>query len=316
VNKYLEQTIQELEGYRPAVTKQPDHDAFWTETLDLARKNPLNVHVEEVVYPIKQIQTHTLTYQGFDETPIHAHYILPRDHQGMLPCIIIFHGYGGNKKSASHYMKWLIQGYAVIAVDCRGQGSSPDHSTYSMDAIGSWVTKGILNKNEYYYRKVYVDAVRAIDVACSRLEIDQERIAIMGGSMGGGITLAVAGLDSRPKLAIADIPNMCDLSLAIKQKTEGSLMHVEDFLHRYPDQVDHVFKNLTYFDNLNHAANITCRIRLSAGLKDPVCPPRPIFGVYNQIEADKSIEVYPFTDHDMDIVSHIDKTLKFVNDYL
>lgn len=316
LKSYLDETLKKLTTYKPALTKQPDHDEFWSTTLADVKDNPLNARLLEVPYPIKEIQAFELTYQGFDETPIDAHYILPGNHKSDLPCIIIFHGYGGNKKSVSHYMKWLIQGYAVIAVDCRGQGKSPDYSTYGTDAMGTWVTKGILNKSEYYYRKVYVDAVRAIDFASSRPEIDHKRIAIMGGSMGGGITLAVAALDDRPKLAIADIPNMCDLGLAMEQKSEGSLTHIEDFLHRYPEHIDRVYKNLTYFDNLNHARNITCRIRLSAGLKDNICPPQPIFGVYNHIEAPKSIEVYPFTGHDMDIIDHIDKTLKYVNEYL
>lgn len=316
VNSPIKQKIKQLEQYKPQLTKQSDHETFWRTTLKDARDQLLNVQLKEISYPIEEIQAYELTYHGYDETPIHAHYILPRHHQGDLPCIIMFHGYGGNKKSISHYMKWLIQGYAVLAVDCRGHGDSPDYSQYTTDRMASWVTKGILDKNEYYYRKVYVDAVRAVDVVCARPEVDHERIAIMGGSMGGGTTLAVATLDDRPKLAIADMPNMCDLELAISQKTEGSLMFVDDLLHRYPDSIEQVYTTLTYFDHLNLASNIKCRIRLSAGLKDPVCPPMPIYGVYNHIEAPKSIEVYPFTDHDMDIMSHLDKTLAFVNKYI
>lgn len=316
MKRHLEQTIEQLENYKPELTKQPDHDAFWRTTIQQAQEKPLHAHFKDVPYPIQDIQAYEVTYNGFDETPIHAHYILPRTHQADLPCIIIFHGYGGHKKSIAHYMKWLIQGYAVMAVDCRGHGNSPDYSDYTTDRMASWVAKGILDKEEYYYRKVYVDGVRAVDFVCSRPEIDHDRIAVMGGSMGGGTTLAVAALDDRPKLAIADMPNMCDLGLAIKQKTEGSLVVMDDFLHRYPECMDQVYATLTYFDHLNHAQNIKCRIRLSAGLKDPVCPPMPIFGVYNHIQAPKSIEVYPFTGHDMDIMNHIDKTLVFMNNYL
>ncbi len=241
---------------------------------------------------------------------------MPREYAGKLPCLIIFHGYGANKHSVSDYMKWLIQGYAVIAIDCRGQGRSGDFSSYTSDEMGTWVTKGILKKEEYYYRKVYMDGVRAIDFACSRPEIDEERIAVMGASMGGGITLAVAALDDRPKLAIADVPNMCDLALALEQKLEGSLTKVESFLQRHPEYTEQVFANLTYFDNLNHVENITCRTRISVGLKDLICPPMTIFGIYNLIQAPKSIEVYPFSGHNVATVHHIDKTLQYVNEHL
>jgi cephalosporin-C deacetylase len=210
----------------------------------------------------------------------------------------------------------LIQGYAVIAIDVRGQGETGDYSHYSSDALGSWVTKGILDNEEYYYRKVYMDGVRVIDFACSRDEIDPERIGLMGASMGGGITLAVAALDDRPKLAVADIPNMCDLGLAIQQKFEGSLTFVESFLHRYPKKIERVYETLSYFDNLNLVQKISCRTRMSVGLKDLICPPQPIFGVYNHVKAPKSLEVYPFSGHDVSMVSHIDKTIAYVNQHL
>ncbi|WP_165767948.1 acetylxylan esterase [Virgibacillus indicus] len=313
---HIKQTIEELKSYQPERTSKPDHHDFWSQTLSEAKKKPLRAKLTDLNYPIKQITAYELTYHGFDETPIHAHYILPKEHNEKLPCLLFFHGYSMSKHSVSNYMQWLIQGYAVIAVDCRGQGKSGDFSSYTSDSLGTWVTKGILDKEEYYYRKVYTDGVRAIDFACSRPEIDPDRIGVIGGSMGGGITLAVAALDDRPKLAIADMPNMCDIPLAIEQKFEGSLTFVEKFLHQYPEHIELVYENLTYFDNLNLSESITCKTRISQGLKDLICPPMPAFGVYNLITAPKSMEIYPFTAHDMSMVEHVDKTIEFVNENL
>ncbi len=271
MSKYIQHTINQLELYRPSQRKRNDHNAFWKETYNEIRKKPLNSVLKELDYPISQISAYELTYHGFDETAIKAYYLLPKKFQGKLPCLISFHGYAGSKGAIADYMKWLIQGYAVIAVDCRGHGQSGDYSNYSSNEMGSWVTQGILDKEEYYYRKVYMDGVRAIDFACTRSEIDHNRMALIGTSMGGGITLAVAALDSRPKLVIADIPNMCDIELAIHEKLEGSLTFIERFLDRHPEQIEQVFSTLSYFDNLNLAANINCRIRVSVGLKDPIC---------------------------------------------
>lgn len=309
----ISQEISELEAYLPKLTKRPDHDDFWSRTLNEVKGNPLYAKLEVLDYSIKQITAHQLYYHGFDRTPINAYYIIPVHYTDELPCLIFFHGYGGHKNSISTYMKWLIQGYAVIAVDIRGQGRTGDYSPYTSDEMGTWITKGILNKDEYYYRKVVVDAIRAIDFAHSRPEIDSTRIALMGASMGGGISLLVAALDDRPKLVVADVPNMCDLGLALQLKTAGSLVAVEDFLHRNPEYLDKVFETLSYFDNLNHCQNIKCRVRVSIGLKDPVCPPQSIFGVYNHILAPKSMELYPFSGHDLTVIEHIDETLHFVN---
>lgn len=313
---HIEEHIRQLEAYIPGRTKLGDHDEFWDRTLLETRSRPLGDEVKRMGYPIRQVEAYEASFHGFDETPIQAYYILPAQHNGNLPCLVIFHGYGGHKNSVSHYMKWLIQGYAVLAVDCRGQGRTGDYSRYNSDEMGTWATKGILDKEEYYYRKVYMDGVRAIDFVSSRPEIDSSRIAVMGASLGGGITLAVAALDGRPKLAVADVPNMCDIGLAMKQKFEGSLTIVEQFLHRHPEHIETVYQTLSYFDNLNLCSRITCRTRVTAGLKDLVCPPMPIYGVYNNIQAEKSIEVFPFSGHDMGIISHMDQTLSYVNQYL
>lgn len=314
--KSIDQKITELKAYLPERTKQPDHDEFWEQTITETRSKPLNARLAKIDYPINEINAYQISYHGFDETPIQGYYITPTTDQEKFPCLIFFHGYGGGKHSVSDYMKWLIQGYAVIAIDCRGQGRSGDYSHYSSDEMGSWVTKGILDKDEYYYRKVYMDGIRAIDFACNQPEIDQSRIGIMGGSMGGGITLAVAALDKRPALAIADVPNMCHLAQAIHEKSAGSLTIVENFLDKHPEYTEQVFTTLSYFDNLNLVEQIDCRVRVSVGLKDPICTPKSIFGVYNHIQAPKSIEVYPFAKHNVSNVEHVDKTIKYMNDFL
>ncbi|CAG9621153.1 acetylxylan esterase [Sutcliffiella rhizosphaerae] len=314
--RHIEETRRQLESYSPSLTKQPDHDEFWEKTLKEVGGCALHEKVERISYPIKQINAYDVSYHGFDDTPIKAFYITPAKIEERVPCIIIFHGYAGHKNSVSHYMKWLIQGYAVLAVDCRGQGRTGDYSRYTSDEMGTWVTKGILDKEEYYYRKVFMDGVKAIDFVCNREEVDKERIALMGASMGGGIALAVAALDDRPKLAVADVPNLCDIPLAMKLKFEGSLTVVEQFLHRHPENIEKVYTTLTYFDNLNLCERIKCRVRMTVGLKDLICPPMSIFGVYNSIKAPKSIEVFPFSGHDMAIIEHLDKTLAYVNEHL
>lgn len=314
---YFEQQIKEYETYKPPLTKTEDFNTFWEDTLKESEQLPLQSHLVREDYPIKQIEAYKVTYQGFGGTPIRGHYILPKDAKENLPCIVLYHGYGMDKGSISDYMKWVIQGYAVLAIDNRGHGESSDDSGYMTGTNGTWVLHGIIEKAEYYYRKVYIDNKRAIDFLFARPEIDKSRICIYGGSMGGGIALAVAALDNRPKLVIADVPNMCNIELAIQLKLEGSLVSLEHYLARYPEKVQQVFRNLSYFDNLNFASMIKSKIRVTIALKDPICPPQSIFGVYNHIASEKSYVVYPFTGHNVGgISSHLDDTLKYVNENL
>ncbi|WP_221567047.1 alpha/beta fold hydrolase [Alkalihalobacillus sp. TS-13] len=310
----IDALIKEYESYHPELTRREEFNSFWENALSESKTIPLNPHVEKILYPIKQVQVERVTYQGAYETPISAYYIKPVDTKEKLKCIIFYHGYGGNKGAISQYMTWLIQGYAIFAVDCRGMGETGDDSTYSFGNTGSWATQGLLVKEEYYYYKVWLDCKRAVDFIMTQDEIDPNAVCLMGSSLGGGIAMAVAALDPRPALVVADVPNMCDIELTIKQKMEGSLVEIEKFLKVHPEYTEKILTNLSYFDILNHASNIKSKIRVSVAFKDLICPPKPIFGVYNHITSEKSMEIYPFSGHDAPgTSSHIEKTISYVN---
>jgi cephalosporin-C deacetylase-like acetyl esterase len=86
-------------------------------------------------------------------------------------------------------------------MDTRGQGGTwsggdtPDlYANGGSAQYPGSMTKGILDPQHYFYRRVFTDAVRAIEAARSHPEVDATQIAVTGGSQGGGISLAAAGL--------------------------------------------------------------------------------------------------------------------------
>ncbi|MDN4074415.1 acetylxylan esterase [Fictibacillus terranigra] len=312
--RQVRELIEEYSDYKPILSARHDFHSFWSHALQELDRIELNEKAEIIDYPIKQIQCEKVTYRGAYGTPIKGVFLKPKRREQNLKCLIFFHGYNSSKGSISQYMQWLIQDYAVLAVDCRGMGETGDDSCYGSGTLGSWATQGLLDKKEYYYYKVYLDCKRAIDYCLTRPEINPHKICLIGSSLGGGIALAVAALDSRPQLVVADVPNMCDLELAIQLKTEGSLVFIENYLARYPQYTEKVFENLSYFDNVNFASNMKSQVRLSVALKDAVCPPKTIFGVYNLIPSEKTIEIYPFSTHNAPgSQEHIDKTLHYIN---
>jgi cephalosporin-C deacetylase len=302
--------------YVPVSNREPDFDAFWEETKLESKNQPLEVRLSDIPYSIRNINAQKLIFKGFNGTDIAGFYLKPDSIKENLPCLLVLHGYGGNKGSIANYVKYLVMGYAVVALDTRGHGESGNGS-YPAGGTVSWVTQGILDPATYYYRHVYMDVIRALDVIETLPEVDSERIVIYGISMGGGIVLAVAGLDNRPSFLIADVPNLCDLPLAIQLKMEGSLTAVEQFLRQYPDQFKQVFKTLSFFDNKNLAENISCPVWISAGGKDLICPPQTIYGVFNLIKTQKNIKYSPFSGHDLPgSVCHIDNLVEVLAEYI
>ena len=192
------------------------------------------------------------------------------------------------------------QGICVLSMDCRGQnGQSQDAAVYPEGNAPGWMTQGIRDPQRYYYRYVYADAVRALELLAQRDEVDENRLAITGISQGGGLTLAVAALSERPILALPDIPFLCDFRRAVQITAAGPYPEIPVFVKQFPDLYEQAFRTLSYVDCLNLAPMIKCRTVISNCLWDDICPPSTIFGVYNHLTCEKQIEVYPFHKHEL-----------------
>jgi cephalosporin-C deacetylase len=309
--------LTKLREYRPPLTRKKDFESFWAQTLKCA-DSPLNADVQSVDYPVPEVRAFDVRYDGFEGARVGGWYLLPRDAPSgdPLPAMVFYHGYSGSRSEIFHYLPWVLQGYAVLAIDVRGQsGVSTDPAQYSTGHVRGWMTQGILDEREYYYRGVYADCVRALDFACAQPEVDRTRIGITGVSQGGGLTLAVAGLDRRPVLAMADVPFLCHFERPLEISDAYPYREIADFIRRYPGTDEHVFRTLSYFDGMNLTPDIACPTLVTAGLEDQICPPSTVFAAYNQITAPKHIDVFRYFQHEVPGIHSVTK-FRWANYYL
>ena len=74
------------------------------------------------------------------------------------------------------------------------------------------MTRGIASPETYYYRRLYVDAVRAVETAATLPGVDPRRLVVAGQSQGGALALAAAALlPDVVRLCHADVPFLCDI---------------------------------------------------------------------------------------------------------
>jgi cephalosporin-C deacetylase len=206
-----------------------------------------------------------------------------------------------------------MQGMCVLTMDCRGQnGESQDASGPPGGHALGWMTKGIRDPRTYYYRYMYADALRALELLARRDEVDEDRLAVTGFSQGGGVSLAVAALSGKPKLVIADSPFLCDSRRGIQVAVVGPYPEIPVFLKANPQAHDDAMRTLSYFDCLNLAPRIRCRTVVSNCLWDPACPPSTIFGMYHHLAGEKRMEVYPFHTHEVPY-EHLELKWKILN---
>ena len=100
------------------------------------------------------------------------------------------------------------------------------------------MTKGILDPQHYYYRRVFTDAVRAIEAARSHPAVDASQIAVTGGSQGGGITIAAAGLVPDVVAAMPDVPFLCHYRRATELVDTYPYKEIAEFCHALPAGID------------------------------------------------------------------------------
>jgi cephalosporin-C deacetylase len=300
----IDLSLEELKVYKPELTKENDFDSFWEETKKQSNRLPLNAEIVEYDYTIKEVSVYNAYYDGFSGNRLNGWYILPKNASKdcKVPVVIYYHGYGGNKGYIQDYMKWIIQGYAVLAMDIRGQDKfSSDTAAYSGGAMRGWMTLGVLDKYEYYYRNVYMDSVRAIDFVCQREEIDTKRIGIYGDSQGGGVTIAVAALDNRLKFAMPIYPYLCHFKRSLEMYQQGPYSEIFDYFRSYDPEMktqDKVFETLSYFDGMNLGTRIKCPVLMAIGLRDVICPPSTSFAAYNYMTCEKELKIYPHHGHE------------------
>ncbi len=276
----------ELIAYQSSQTQPADFDEFWKQTLDEAAGHDLDVRLEEVPTGLTTITTYDVTFRGFAGQDVRAWLRVPVAAEGALPTVVQYVGYGGGRGHALENLLWASAGFAHLQMDTRGQGSSwslgqtPDVATAGPQVPGV-LTRGILDPADYYYRRLFTDAVRAVDAARSIDRVDPARIAVLGGSQGGGTALAVAGLRSDLAAAVAFVPFLCDFPRATRVTDSYPYREIADYLAVHRDKVDQAHRTLAYFDGVNFARRAAAPALFSVALMDDVCPPSTVYAAFN-----------------------------------
>ncbi len=294
----------ELRAYRSAQTDPADFDAFWDATLAEARAAaPAGAVLEPVDAGLRTLDVYDVTFPGFAGQPIRAWLRVPRGASGPLPTVVQYQGYGGGRGLPTENLLYASAGFAHLHVDTRGQGSgwsvgaTPD-SGETGPQIPGVMTRGIDSRETYYYRRLFTDAVRAVDAARTLDVVDPARIAVAGGSQGGGITLAVAGLVEGLVAALPQVPFLCDFPRAVTIHDTDPYHELVRYLAQHRTRASAVLETLAYFDGVNFARRATAPAWFTVALMDEICKPSTVFGAFNAYAGPKRIEVFPFNGHE------------------
>ena len=316
---YFDLPLSELEGYLPDREEPADFDDFWSSTLAEARGSARPPRFSPVDAGYSELVTEDVEFDGFGGHPIKGWFIAPKHRAGPLPVVVAYLGYGGGRGLVGSWSQLPAAGVAQFVMDTRGQGSgyrpgdTPDGAATGPRG-GGVMTVGIDDPLDYYYRRVYTDAVLAVDAVRSHPLVDPQRVVVQGGSQGGGIALAAAGLADGLAGVVADVPFLCGFRRATGLVDTRPYGEIVEYLHVHRGAEERVFRTLSYFDGINLAARASAPALFSVGLMDQVCPPSTVYAAFNHYAGEKRIEVYPYNGHENGEEFQAQKTIEFVRD--
>ena len=290
-------------GFEPLkiepTTKQPrDFSEFWDKAKAENAKIPLDARI--TLLPERCTETvnvYHVNLQNFRQgSRIYGILCLPKK-EGKYPALLRVPGAGVRGYQGDTNM--AKKGIITFEIGINGVPVTMDAGVY-LDlyngALNEYWFYNLDDRDRYYYKRVYLGCVRAVDFLFSLPQFDGEKLAVTGGSQGGALSIITAGLDPRVKWLAPIYPALCDLTGYLHGRA-GGWPHMFNKVNYAFNAKDDKIETSKYYDVVNFARQIKVPGLYSWGFNDTVCPPTSMYSAYNVITAPKTLLLYLETGH-------------------
>ncbi len=183
------------------------------------------------------------------------------------------------------------KGVIVFQIGIHGIPVNLDPSVYT--DLGNGLLNGyqafnLDDRDNYYYKRVYLGCVRAVDFITGLEKYDGNQLAVNGGSQGGALSIITASLDPRIRYLAAFYPALCDLTGYLHGRAGGWPHLFRNAFTNKPEKIE----TSKYYDVVNFARFVKIPGWYSWGYNDNTCPPTSMFSAYNVIEAEKELHLF------------------------
>lgn len=294
--------LKEYQGISPCPT---DFEEYWESAL--AEMNVIDPKVELIPskFTTPNVECFDLYFTGVKNARVHAKFLRPKNIEKPAPALLKFHGYSGNAGDWTGHLAQAGQGFCVAALDCRGQaGLSEDTGGTLGNTLNGHIIRGLLgdDPHDLLFRHIFLDTAQLAKIVMSFPEVDEKRVGAMGGSQGGGLTLACASLEPRIRKAAPAYPFLSDYKRVWEMDLDvAAYDELRKYFRNFDPQhknEDEIFTKLGYIDIQNLTKRIKSEVLMATGLMDTICPPSTQFAAYNKITSPKRVEFFPDFGHE------------------
>lgn len=301
----LDMPLSELRNYRGVNPKPTDFDHYWDAALLELHSVTPNLTITKADFSSPIVDCFDCWFTGVRGARIYAKHLRPKHYSGKLPALLQFHGYGGNCGDWQSKIGYAASGFAVFAMDVRGQsGKSTDPGNVIGNTQRGHIIRGLMDQDpqNLFYRHVFLDTAELARLVIGLDFIDPEQVYTQGGSQGGALALACAALEPRIKRVAAHFPFLSDYKRVWDMDLDIDCYielreHFRFFDPRH-EREEETFSKLGYIDVHHLAPRIQAQVLMFSGLMDNICPPSTHFAVYNNLMSSKNIVIYPDFGHE------------------
>lgn len=195
----------------------------------------------------------------------------------------------GIHKFQSGQMAWAEEDIVCLQIGIHGIPLDMPAEVYqnlTSGGLANYAYLGLEHRDNYYYRRVYLGAAKAVDFLKTLDYVDSTRIGVYGGSQGGLLSLVVAALKPEVRCASVAYPAMSENAASLFGRAEG---WPRLFIWRKGTDTPAIREVVKYFDAVNFARFIRQDILFIQGYNDHVCMPTTTFSVYNSLSCPKTL---------------------------
>ena len=279
---------------KPTVAEPTDFDKFWNDGKDALGKLPVDAKMElQPNLSTSKVDVYHVSLQniGLGVTRVSRIFgilAIPKttDPNRKYPALLRVPGAGVRPYTGQ--IALAERGIITLEIGIHGIPVNLPPSVYEdlrVGALNRYTTYNLEDKNDYYYRRVYLGCLRANDFLTGLPQYDGTNLAVIGGSQGGALAIVTAALDPRVKALSASYPALSDMTGYIYGRAGGWFHHFKDEKNRTKEKI----ATLSYYDAVNFAKRIKVPGIYSWGYNDETVPPTSSYAAYNAINAPKTL---------------------------
>ena len=295
--------VMNPEDIRSPLRKPDNFESFWEQNLEEVSKLDMAPEIRQLEgKPGSKTDLFEVSLKSLDGLTIKGWLEVPKK-KGVYSTLFRVPGYTETLEPL-----YMFDDMIVFSLNVRDHGNSDNSGIREYEM---WV-RGLENQHDYFYKNIYLDCFVGLNYLALREDVDMDRIAIWGGSQGGGLSLVTAAFDKRISLCIADIPFLTDWERYFEI---SHWYELDEWMSQHPDvSWGEILDVFSYFDTKNMAHMITCPVWMGIGLQDDICPPATSFATYNLLNSPKRYNIYPHQFHSQP-QRHYDKRFKEMRDF-